>query len=214
MLRSRLYCQAEDRPLKIIFVTSASKGDGKTTIALNLAKVLADDGKRTLFIDADCYGADESVSLRARTPPPAFDVDTLTNWPAERFKRLRLDAVDVTGRPIRNLALAKAMFSYLQDYFDYIVVDCPPLPAISDTLVLGPAADLILSVVRLTHTKRKTLSVHNELLETLDVPRAMILNAVDRLGYWRSGKYAVVPISRLSVWLKKLCGQTLADGVK
>jgi Mrp family chromosome partitioning ATPase len=88
-----------------------------------------------------------------------------------------------------NAKAVQLLFAQLRRHFDYIIVDCPPLPAISDAMTLGLVADLILSVVKLSYTKRRVLMVHNELLSTLNVARGLVVNAVENQGYERSSKY-------------------------
>jgi tyrosine-protein kinase Etk/Wzc len=214
LLRSRIYGQVQGGSPVIILITSAVEGDGKTTVALNLAKVLADDNKRTLFVNADCYEASLPAPVQSAPAVLTFDVDGLSNWPAETFKQLRLDVVDANGVPERSLEAVEKMFGYLRTHFDYIIVDCPPLPAISDAMILGPGATMILSVVRLTHTVRRALTLHNELLDSLGVPRAMVLNGVESLGDQRSSKYTRLPTGRIGTWLKRLYQQSFARELK
>lgn len=214
LLQNRLYRKLGGTSSKIILVTSAMEGDGKTTIALNLAKVFADDGRRTLFVDADCFTADASAPKCEGQPALVFDVGTLNDWPAEKFKLLRLDVVDAGGSPKRSIEESEIMFGYLRQHFDYIVVDCPPLPLISDAMILGPAADLILSVIRLRHTARRGLTVHNELLDTLGVPRAMVLNGVEGFSYQRSATYTPQRGWHAAAWLRKLYQTNFPDRVQ
>jgi hypothetical protein len=58
------------------------------------------------------------------------------------------------------------------------VLDCPPLPTVSDGMTLGVFADLILSVISVSHTPKQTLKTHNELIDALQRPHGIIINEV------------------------------------
>ena len=74
LLRSNLYQSASGRQSKVILVTSASSADGKTTTSANLAKILADDGKRVVLVDGDLHRGRVHEVLKLNQAPG------LTEW--------------------------------------------------------------------------------------------------------------------------------------
>jgi hypothetical protein len=75
------------------------------------------------------------------------------------------------------------IFNMLREEFDYIVVESPPLPLISDSLTLGKHADFLLSIARVRHTPRRGFHLHHEMLNLLERPHGMVINAVASGGY-------------------------------
>ncbi len=193
LLRGSIYRIAAGKLPMVVLVTSALEGDGKTTVALNLAKVLAEDDKKVVLVDADFYSVSASQPwARAKGKPDWLNMEMeqgLADWPGEKFKAFNLSDFEAAGLNVLNAKAIQLLFAQLRRHFDYIIVDCPPLPAISDAMTLGLVADLILSVVKLSYTKRRVLMVHNELLSTLNVARGLVVNAVENQGYERSSKY-------------------------
>ncbi len=77
-----------------------------------------------------------------------------------------------------NEPLLAQIFAALRKEFDYLIVDCPPLPTVVDTMTLANYADLVLSVVNVAHTPRRAFAAHMETLSTLDRRQGMIINGV------------------------------------
>ncbi len=184
LLRSNLYQSASGRQSKIILITSASSADGKTTISTNLAKFLADDGKRVVLVDGDLHRGRVHEVLKINQTPG------LTEWivttepsrvqlvEAQRFVVLPTGTFPPNPSELLNEPVLPDIFNTLRSEFDFVIVDCPPLPAVSDTMPLGQNADLILSVVHINHTSRRAFMLHNETISTLDRRHGMIINGV------------------------------------
>ncbi|OYV39268.1 MAG: hypothetical protein B7Z80_07725, partial [Rhodospirillales bacterium 20-64-7] len=82
--------------------------------------------------------------------------------------------------------------------FEYVILDSPPLPIVSDGLVLGGFADLILSVVSVAHTGRRAFAQHNELIESLGRPHGIIINGADGADYQATEAYFLGEASKRS----------------
>jgi tyrosine-protein kinase Etk/Wzc len=197
LLRQSIYRIAPAGKAMVILVISASKEDGKTTVAANLAKILADDGKRVVLVDGDIHlsrlkGLLKVNSARGLTDWLATQIrPPLENWPDEDFKLLLAGNMPLSSKERLNEEALENVFSSLSTEFEYIVVDSPPLPTVSDGMTLGVFSDLILSVVSVSHTPRRTLSIHNELIDTLDRPHGIIINEVEPQYYGGSDAYFV-----------------------
>jgi capsular exopolysaccharide synthesis family protein len=182
LLRSNINQSGLDPGSRIILITSASTGDGKTMIASNLADILADDDTRVVLVDGDLHRG------RLREVLHSQQRSGLTEWLAtgrsveietlleRRFLLIPAGMLPPNPSELLRDSRLGDIFKTLRSSFDYIIVDCPPLPSVADSLMFGKYADLILSVVRMEHTMRRNLKSHNEVLATLNVRRGMIIN--------------------------------------
>jgi tyrosine-protein kinase Etk/Wzc len=195
LLRGNIYRSTVPGKAMVILIVSSSKEDGKTTVSANLAKIMADDGRRVVLVDGDLHLSRLQGLLNTHTVPGLADwlaTNTrppMENWPEETFKVLPVGTVSFSRQERLNEAALGAIFTSLKSDFDYIIVDCPPLPTVSDGMIFGAFADLILSVISVSHTSRRALNLHNELIDSLDRPHGIIINEVDAQQYGDSDEY-------------------------
>jgi capsular exopolysaccharide synthesis family protein len=162
-LRQRLEDLAGARGLRVIAVTSAAAGDGKTLTAVNLAAVLArSPGARILLIDADlrhpsvakrfgltaegswsdaASGADIHIIDRAVSVTPGLDVLVATESPSDPYDILRS-------------ATFQRLIAEARRRYDYVILDTPPAIPVPDSALLGKTVDGYLLVVAANITPR------------------------------------------------------------
>jgi capsular exopolysaccharide synthesis family protein len=157
-IRTMLLRNASTENLRVVMVTSAESGEGKTTLASNLAMSLARAGRKTLLIDCD---------LRQPAAHQMFEQPLQPGFSEVVLHEVDLpDAVKVTavdpnlfilpaGMWDRNVVqeLAKdgvtSIFEKLRDEFDFIIVDSHPVLAATDSLLIGQHVDaVIVSLMR------------------------------------------------------------------
>ncbi len=159
-VRSALLLGPDGASKRMLAVTSAVPGDGKTTFTTNFAATLAAAGNRTLLIDAD---------LRRGNIHNYFE-QPLEGGLAEVLDGRLTAAEAIHETPIQNLWLMRAgerpsnpselllgartkqLIEELRGQFDYVVFDCPPLTAIDDTFSIAAYLDGLLFVVRAGRT--------------------------------------------------------------
>jgi capsular exopolysaccharide synthesis family protein len=174
LLRMRLWPLWESGKLKTLLVTSPQPKDGKSTVVLNLATALAEQGQRkVLVIEGDLSQPSLSRHLGLANRPglgecleSGKDPLTLLRW-IEPLGWYLLSAGDVQGNPaelLQSPTLAQ-IFSTVSRHFDWIIVDSPPVIPLTDTLSLKHHVDAGLLVVRAERT-----------------PRSMVESAVARIG--------------------------------
>src|SRR5438445_1053636 len=155
-LRTNLLFSSVDKELKTIVVTSAVANDGKSRTAANLGIVLAQAGHRTLLVDADfrrpsqhrIFGRVRNIGLsnlfvQDMSDASLFIVD-------EQVKDLVVLASGPTPpNPSELLGSAqmKALLARFRQGFDYIVMDTPPVNAVTDASVLAASSDAVILVV-------------------------------------------------------------------
>jgi uncharacterized protein involved in exopolysaccharide biosynthesis/Mrp family chromosome partitioning ATPase len=211
LLRSRIYLLFPDTAseARIILITSAMQRDGKTTLAVNLAKSIGDDGKRVLLIDGDLYrgrlhevlslpqapGFAERLAGRAGSPAQPV--------PGQNFWAMTAGSYEANPASLLKDSTLELNFKLLKNEFDYIIIDCPPLPSVVDTLTFAKFANLVLSVVFLERTSRASFKAHNETLDSLAVSRGIIVNGLTGGPHYRGQSYDNVDV-KISRWRRLL----------
>ncbi len=163
LLRMRLWPLWEAAKLKTLLVTSALAHDGKSTVVLNLATALAEQGQRSvLVVEGDLYHP--SLSARLGIPSQAGLAECLEGArnPLSLLRRLEplgwyfLAAGKAQGNPTELLQtpMLSNIFESLRARFDWIIIDTPPAIPLTDTLSLRQYADAGLLVVRADRTPR------------------------------------------------------------
>ncbi|WP_370774182.1 CpsD/CapB family tyrosine-protein kinase [Clostridium sp.] len=165
-LRTNIQYSSFDNKYQTLVVTSANPGEGKTTVAGNLALALAQGESKVLLVDCDMrrpsihktfkisntYGISDLLVGNKKLESVAHKYnDNLTIVPSGK----------IPPNPAEMLG-SKAMTAFLEEmknYFDYIVLDTPPLQAVADAQVLSTKVDGSLIVVRAGVTKKD--AVHN-----------------------------------------------------
>jgi capsular exopolysaccharide synthesis family protein len=183
-LRTALLFSNGDVPPKVIVVTSALAKEGKTTASLNSAVALAYQGAKVLLIDADlrrpelhvCLGLPAEPGLgellagQAKLPVQAracAKVPNLFVLPAGRRHSSPAEALGSV--PMRHL------LNNCRERFDFVVIDTPPVLAVTDAVVLSKSADGVLLVVRSAQTSQQSLLRARDLLLRVNARIAGVL---------------------------------------
>lgn len=152
-IRTMLLRNADAEKLRVVMVTSAVAGEGKTTLASNLAMSLARAGRKTLLMDCDLRRP-SAHQLFEQTMQPGFSEVVLNE--VELPDAVRATNVDPhlfllpAGQWDREVVqeLAKtgmvSIFEKLRDEFDFIIVDSHPVLAATDSLLIGQHVDAVL----------------------------------------------------------------------
>jgi polysaccharide biosynthesis transport protein len=176
-LRTRIARLAGQLDIKSVMVVSAAAGEGKSTIAANLAVVLAETGKDVLLISADLRRPRVHQLFGLPNESGLSDVltggtGTKATQPAAHLWSVapHLGVLPSGPMPPRPSALmdSDAMRRFLKeqrDLFDFILLDCPPALVVADALALAPLADAVLVVADAKLSDRAGVSRLKEELE-------------------------------------------------
>jgi len=182
-LRNSILRADFDRRLRSLLVTSASPGEGKSTIAAHLAVSHAEQGHKTLLVDGDLrrpsvhrrFDVPSSLGLSnvlvAEVPwqeaviklPHLPELDVLPAGPPSRR------AADLVGRGLQQL-LEEASFQY-----DLVILDAPPLLGFAEPLQMATVVDGVVVVTRAGETNRKAVA---SVIATLKRLRATVVGVV------------------------------------
>jgi capsular exopolysaccharide synthesis family protein len=193
-LCSGILLSSLDNPPKVLVVTSALPGEGKSTVSCNLATVLAQGGRRVLLVDADlrCSSIDRNLGISKEPGLSNIFKSDLTKCPHDQpFAKLpNLHVITAGFRPAGPMEiLASAKMQQLvatwRTEYDHIIVDTPPMLPFADALVLSARADGVILVTRSGVSRRKALIRACEVLTRSGANvLGFVLNAVRRPEYY------------------------------
>lgn len=160
-LRTTLFFTLPEERNKVIAVTSAVSGEGKSTVASNLALTLARNGKRVLLVDSDfhrpllhrVYGVELERGLSVLLTGEAVWEECIQQSTKELDLLGRLDILPAGPMPVHGAELldSTAMDEILQRMrreYDRVIIDTPPVLLITDTLAVAARCDSVILVVR------------------------------------------------------------------
>lgn len=160
-LRTQLFLAAEQKTVQVIVVTSAVAGEGKTSTTLNLAVAIAQSKeKRVLVIDGDLRrpnvaaylglrpktGLAETLGASASTYAGALDA--VFSLAEHELYVLPVSRAALNPTELLSSERLEAMLTELRAYFDFILIDSPPVMPFADARLLANHADAALLVVR------------------------------------------------------------------
>ena len=202
-LRSSLMLSSIDRPPRVIVITSAFSGEGKTTTAVNCAITFAQRGERVLLVDADLRrgSLDRVFDLEDRR----FGLSTIlargTDEHAIPNPVPQLPTLHILPTGPRPPNPAEMLSSdRLKDQlvrwrlaYDRVVLDSAPVLAVSDTQAMAASADTVVLVVRAGVTRKRALIRARNLLWRINAPViGVVVNDVDmRLENFYTYRYGM-----------------------
>ncbi len=157
---------ARGQPLSSVMVTAASANSGKSTVAVSLALATAQAGATTLLVEGDLHRPDLEDFVGARQPLGLAEaLDDPGSWPnltsipdgGQRLAVLGPGHRTASPSDLWRRAVNLGFFTKVCDDCDFVVVDSPPILALSDGLVIGSMTDAAILLAKARHTKRSEL---------------------------------------------------------
>ena len=203
VLRNSLRYSQLDAPAKIIAITSALPGEGKSTTSVSLARVAAMSGDRVIVIDCDLRRGNISRLLKVAPDFGLLDVlngsvpleqalfrDELTSMMVLPLSKGGFSPKDVFGSRAMSDLLAR-----LTHDFDLVILDTAPLLAVADTRSLLTLADAVVFIARWRKTPQKAITAALRIASTSHAKlTGLLLTMVDmrqqtKYGYGDAGYY-------------------------
>lgn len=194
---------------KVLICTSVIPSEGKTFVSTNLAMSMALMGRKVLVVGLDVRKPRLAKLFGIKSGNRGLTTYLASDDNSEEFLREQIfksgihGGLDVLpaglippnpGELITSERLDNA-FARFREWYDFVIVDTPPLGLVSDTLLLGRLADATLVVCRCDFSLKRNFELINSLRDENKLPRVnLVLNGVDlerrKYGYYYgSGKY-------------------------
>ena len=194
-LQSNIIYNNPDVNLKSIMVTSATQGEGKTTVASNLAVVLAEAGFKVVAVDTDLRRPQMHRQFAIDRSPGVFECsfDNISLDKALKPTMLEnLKVLPAGQEPPNPSALTQSsafltMIKELENRFDYVILDTPPYGIITDASALISQTDGVVVVARFNRTTEAEM---DNLLNNLERIHANVLGSVlSDFNYTKTSDY-------------------------
>jgi capsular exopolysaccharide synthesis family protein len=186
-LRSNLQFLSVDNPPKVIMVTSAIPGQGKSTAAANLAVSLAQAGRQVTVIEADMrkpmltryLGLVEGAGLTNVLTRSADLADVLQPWGADGLSLIAAGPLPPNPGELLGSAHMQLLLSELREKNDFVLIDTPPFLPVADATGLAVMVDGVLLCARYGKTTRDQLKQVRAMLDQVGARTlGIMLNAV------------------------------------
>jgi len=186
-IRTSLKYSYVDKTIKSIVITSSVPGEGKSTIAGNLALCLSESGNKVLIIDCDLRRPSLHKKFRISNlkgiTDCLIDKDNLKESIQEFTSDLSvISSGTIPPNPAEILG-SKTFERFLKNIgsiYDYIILDTPPLLAVTDASILAGKADATIIVVKYGKTREKDINLaYKELKKVNANVVGSILNSCD-----------------------------------
>ncbi|WP_456597007.1 polysaccharide biosynthesis tyrosine autokinase [Blastococcus sp. SYSU DS0552] len=186
-IRTNLQFLNVDHPPRVIVISSAIPGEGKSTLAVNLATVLAQAGSRVMLIEADLrrprvtryMGLISGAGLTNVLGGTAMLHEVAQPWGDGRLNVLAAGPMPPNPSEMLGSRHMKMLLDELRERYDYVLIDAPPLLAVTDAAVLTAISDGCVLSTRYGKTRLEELEEAAAALERIDATLlGVILNRV------------------------------------
>jgi polysaccharide biosynthesis transport protein len=204
--RTMLVHAARTGSHRVVMITSAVAGEGKTSVASHLATSLARSGLRTLLIDADLrspsihrlFSLPLAVGLSEVLRAEVEWASAIADTTLDELKVLTAGQCDRRTVSLLSQGSLGPFFAELKDQFDFVIIDSSPILPVADGLIIAQHTDAVLFSIFRDVSRKTKVSAAAERFHSLRVP---ILGAVvtgahgGRYGtdYYADSPYLLLP---------------------
>jgi tyrosine-protein kinase Etk/Wzc len=207
-MRTNIAFSSVDRSHRVLVFTSAQPGDGKSTSSANLAVTLAQQGRSVLLVDGDMRRGVLNEVLGELRAPGLSDVLVGEVELTEAVRRIELgesgelDFLPTGTFPPNPAELigsdrTQRLLEQLEELYDAVILDAPPLNLVTDAALLGTYADGVVVVARSGVTDRGAIAYALEQLAAVRAPvLGVVLNDIDVRKDRYYGSYGMASYER------------------
>jgi capsular exopolysaccharide synthesis family protein len=216
VLRTNLNFYGLNKAIRTIAITSYSPSEGKTTTCINLSISIAKSGMKVLYVDADLrkpmlmksLGSNDFEGLSNYLSGYTDIKDIIHSTHIHGFFYIPCGAKPLNPVELLNTERFDAFLKTVQQHFDIIVIDTPPLGSVIDCSIIAAKTDGVLIVIKPNTVKYKNAIMLKEQLEKSNARiLGVVLNEVNKRtyrDYYNSYDYYGSKRKYAKVWLKNL----------
>ncbi len=173
---------------KVIQVSSPEPGDGKSTVAANLAVAIAQSGKRVLLIDADLrrpaqhflFGENQEIGLSDVLLREIAWENAVRSTPVDGLSLMTAGLCPEQPAELLSTAMLPILLKQVRSEYDVILLDSPPVLAVSDPCIVAPHADGMIVTLRMMKTRQLVVQRLKERLTAHGIKcLGIVANSVD-----------------------------------
>ena len=200
-MRTAIFFKTQESGAKVIQITSPAPGDGKSTTVSNLASSIAQSGRRVLLIDADMrkpvqhklFGATNEYGLSSVVSGEMNPLDAVQVIQPEYFSIVTSGPIPSNPAELLTSTRFAAILEVYRNEFDFVLIDTPPVLAVTDPSIICGHADLLYMVMRIRNGVRTSALRAKEMIDSMGVEvGGIIINGLrrkDQKTYEYSGQY-------------------------
>jgi capsular exopolysaccharide synthesis family protein len=189
LLRTNIQYSSTDQVLKTIMVTSSQAGEGKTTTISNLAITYAQEGKNVLLIDMDMrkpslhriFSQSNRQGLSTLLTGNTSVEDTIKETMVSHLSLLPSGPLSSNPSDLIDSTAMQELLELLEQQYDVILVDTPPVLAVTDSVIASTLCDGVIMVVAAGKVKKAHLKRAKGQLDHVNaVILGIVLNRINR----------------------------------
>jgi capsular exopolysaccharide synthesis family protein len=190
-VRTALYFNTHGERHKVVQVTSPNMSDGKSTLAANLAVAIAQSGRTVLLVDADLrrprlhriFGLSARKGLAQVIEGEVEVAEAVRPTVVPNLSVLPCGPRPSNPAELLTLPRFADLLEELRESYDFVLVDTPPLLAVSDPCIVAPRVDGVLLTIRISRNGRPAAERGRDLLAALRVQVfGVVVNGVGKQG--------------------------------
>lgn len=198
-IRTSLMFMAPDRPMRTLLVTSAGPSEGKTTVACCIAIAMAQAGKKVVLVDCDLRrprihrifrgrGVDVGAGLTSALLDEPLD-QCIIRSDVPNLSVIAAGPIPPNPSELLQSERFKTVLDKLREKYDHVILDSPPVVAVTDAVILSTMVDSSVLVIRALKTTKEIGKHATRMLRDVGANLAgVVLNAVnvnrDEYDYW------------------------------
>lgn len=192
-IRTALFFNNQQGNIKVIQVTSPIPGDGKSTIASNLAVSIAQSGRKVCLVDCDfrrprvskIFGVGSDVGLVQVINEKSKLEEAIQDSSIENLSVLSCGRRPANPAELLSSERFQSIIAELRAKFDYVILDTPPVLVVSDPATVAPVADGVILTVRLRRNLKPIAIRASQMLHAMNAN--MIGVVVNGVGVGANG---------------------------
>jgi tyrosine-protein kinase Etk/Wzc len=202
-LRTAIHFSSLKRDTKVVMITSSFPGEGKSTIAANLALTFAQAGNRVILIDCDLRRPSMNTIFDKPRSPGVTEVlagdipleDAMHTTEIENINLLTAGTIPPNPAELLCSESMRDLLSGLRETYDIVIIDAPPVIPVTDAPLLTAFTDMVVVVLETGRIPTKAAQRMKELLQSVQAPIAgFVLNDrtalfSDSYSYYGKGYY-------------------------